>query len=85
LHPDSKLAQVADTLNALSGDFAASNCRQKQRGENGNDGDDDEQFEEGEGATRVRMGIISAMMESLALANMRGAVVTPRPTFAIVE
>jgi hypothetical protein len=42
LHPDCELAQVADTLNALSRDFAAANCRQKQCGENSDDGDDDE-------------------------------------------
>jgi hypothetical protein len=30
LHPDSKLAQVADTLNSLSGNLAPRKSRQKQ-------------------------------------------------------
>jgi hypothetical protein len=42
LHPDSKLAQIADALNALSGAFAAGKSRQQQSGQNSDDRYDDE-------------------------------------------
>ena len=45
-----ELAEVVDAIDGLRPGFPSTQDWQQQAGENGNDGDDDEQFDEGEGA-----------------------------------
>ena len=48
-----QLAEVVDAIDGLRAGFAPAQYRQQQAGENGDDGNDDEQFNEGE-STRLR-------------------------------
>ena len=49
LRGKAELADVADAVGALRGGFGASECGQQHRRQNRDDGDDDEQFNQGEG------------------------------------
>jgi hypothetical protein len=42
------LSQIANALNLLRSDFGLGNCRQQQRRQNPDDGDDRQQFNQGE-------------------------------------
>ena len=44
LQADTQLMKIIDALNSLRSCFGLRNCRQQKRGENSDDGDDDQKF-----------------------------------------
>ena len=48
LQADTKLMKIIDALNSLGSCFGLRNCHQQKRGENSDDGDDDQKFNERE-------------------------------------
>ena len=61
---NSKLTKVVDAGNAASGLFCATQSREHHPRENGDDGDDDQKFDEGEGAEKPRAGGVAAEVRS---------------------
>jgi len=53
---EAELFQVVSAFNALSAGLGAAEGGQEQAGENGDDGDDHEQFDESEGELPVKIG-----------------------------
>ena len=64
-----QLLMVGQALNALGLELGFSQGRQKHRRENRDDGDDDQQFNEGEGASRA--GFCFAQTQAAAGAGLK--------------
>ena len=60
LEIDTDLFHIVYAANALGFGFCASQGREDHCGENGNDGDDDEEFDESEGARSVKTRTLNA-------------------------